>query len=119
MMISTKKLFTKILTQLSELQSLFTDFFKVKEYTYAYSLNSGSTLNITATNFGFSRPTGYVPIAILRATSGTLNVAVIGTNIQATGGGAAMTIYNHSNATRAYTATLTILYARSSMVTTS
>ena len=105
-------------TSISDLLAKFTDFFKVKEYTYAYSLNSGSALNITATNFGFSRPTGYIPIAILRATSGTLNVAVIGTNIQATGGGAAMTIYNHSSAARSYTASITVLYARSSMVTT-
>lgn len=93
------------------------DFFITKEYTYAYSLNAGAALNITATNFGFSRPTGYVPIAVLRTTSGTVNVSVIATNIQITGSGAAMTIYNHSNAVRSYTATITILYAKSSLVT--
>ena len=114
-MISIKKLFTKILQQLA----LFTDFFIIKEYPYAYSnLNPGAGLNISATDFGFLRPTGYVPIAFLRTNSGSVNVAVIGANVQATGSGAALSIYNHSNAARSYTATITVLYARSSMVTT-
>lgn len=106
-------------TSISDLLANFTDFFKVKEYPYAYSnLNPGAGLNISATDFGFSRPTGYVPIAFLRTNSGSVNVSVIGVNVQATGSGAAMSIYNHSNAARSYTATIVVLYARASMITT-
>lgn len=94
------------------------DFFITKEYPYSYSnLNAGAGLNISATQFDFHRPTGYVPIAVLRMTSGSVNVSVIGVNILATGSVAAMSLYNHSNAARSYTASITILYAKSSLVT--
>lgn len=94
------------------------DFFITKEYPYSYSnLNAGSGLNISATQLGFLRPTGYVPIAVLRMTSGSVNVSVIGVNILATGSISAMVLYNHSSAARSYTASITILYAKSSLVT--
>lgn len=48
-----------------------------KDYSYAYSgLGAGSSLTITATQMGFARPTGYLPVGVATVESGHVAVCL-------------------------------------------
>lgn len=98
--------------------SILTDIFKIVEYTHAYtSLAAGAGLYITANDFGASTPSGYRPAAVLTCNSGSAaNCHVVYFNGAATGENNMMRIVNVSSAARSYTARITILYVKSSMV---
>jgi len=56
------------------------------QYEYSYAkIGSGSSLNITATDFGASTPAGYSVVGIVQVWSGASGLAVCGFNAGATG----------------------------------
>lgn len=90
--------------------------YTTKDYTYSWSsLAAGGHLDISANNFGFSTPSGYTPVAVLRANSGNSTyVSMVGFNGKATTTGTAMTLHNTSSSSRSGTANITILYLQTS-----
>lgn len=93
--------------------------FVKKTYTYAYSnLAAGATQLVTGTNLGVSTPSGYTPIGFVVCHSGLRYVDVIYQDATATGSSNMIILYNHSASSRSGTATVTVLYAKDTLVTT-
>ena len=102
---------------LSEIQTKLTNLFQYKYYSYSLpTINTNTTLAIKASDFGFSTPTGYKPFAIIRFTSGSVNLAACGVNGLATGTATAMSIRNiASSAQTGKTASVGIMYIKTGM----
>lgn len=97
-----------------------TDLFAEKSYTYVYSVTASGGAAIAADNFTdaddnpVSTPTGYVPFAIKRATSGSKHVALGAVNAMALGTTAIMTVREtNGSAGNDLTARLNIVYVKS------
>ncbi|MBO7711392.1 MAG: hypothetical protein J6S83_13065, partial [Lachnospiraceae bacterium] len=88
--------------------------FKYIEYRYTIaSLAADTNLNITATNFGISTPSGYKPVAPGKMFTGSANFQLANVNHTATGGATAMSVRNNANSTQTgKVAVLGILYVR-------
>lgn len=91
--------------------------FIVKSYSFAYTITGNANLGIKANEFGVSTPTGYTPIAVSVFNSGNSYVVVASINIGATGSSTMMTVHNTSASTLTPSATLNILYVRTSSIT--
>ena len=92
--------------------------FKTATYIYTYSsMAAGSTILVTGSDLGVSTPTGYTPIGFVTCCSGLRYVDVIWMDATATGSNNVIVLYNHSTSARSGTATVTILYARTSLIT--
>ena len=92
--------------------------FKTATYTYSYSnLAAGATILVTGSDLGVSTPTGYAPIGFVTCHSGLRYVDVIWMDATATGSNNVIVLYNHSTSARTGTATVTILYARTGLIT--
>lgn len=88
--------------------------FKVVRYTkdWPEEVQTGGTANLTASDFGFSTPSGYSVVCIRRYTSGTENAFVSELNPNATGESNAMTFLNTASTTQSgKTACVEVVYA--------
>lgn len=81
----------------TNLASLFK--YKYYEKTIASLANATGT-RMSASDMGFSTPSGYKPLALVRYTSGTYKVATSYVNILATGDTNAIGIFNSSGSTQ-------------------
>ena len=84
--------------------------YRLKTYTYQYTVAGSSGITITATDLGMSTPSGYRPVAITRYATGNANVIPTVINVTATGSGGAMYLRNTSTSSITATVTLVILY---------
>ena len=102
---------------LSSVQTKLTNLFQYKFYEYSVpTVNVNSTLQIKASDFGISTPSGYKPCAILRYSSGSVNLAVTQVIGSATGTSNMMGIRNiASSAQSNKTASIGILYIKTGM----
>lgn len=102
---------------LSTIQTKLTNLFQYKFYEYSVpTVNVNSTLQIKASDFGVSTPSGYKPFAILRYSSGSVNLAVAQVIGSATGTSNMMGIRNiASSAQSNKTASIGILYIKTGM----
>lgn len=92
--------------------------FKTATYTYSYSsMAAGATILVTGSDLSVSTPTGYAPIGFVTCHSGLRYVDVIWQDATATGSSNVIILYNHSTSARSGTATVTILYARTGLIT--
>ena len=91
--------------------------FRTKDYTYTYSnMAAGTTILVTGTDLGVSTPSGYTPIGFVTCHSGLRYVDVIWQDATATGSSNVIVLYNHSTSVRSGTAKVTILYARTGII---
>lgn len=86
-----------------------------KNYTRAYTVAANASLNITASQFGFSVPSGYATLGAIVFSTGNANVYPQGVYCNASGSSAAMIVKNTSSASVSATATLRIAYIRGSV----
>lgn len=92
--------------------------FQTKTYTYAYTdLAAGATELVTATAIRAATPSGYTPIGFVTCHSGLRYVDVIWQNAAATGTQNMIVLYNHTTTARSGTATVTVLYAKTDLMT--
>ena len=101
-------------TKVNNLSSLF----MTKTYSYSYTLASGSTLGIRASDFkdssnnAVSTPSGYVPLAVREYNGGIGHCPVSRVRAYSTGSEQMMVIKNTSSNEQSNTATITIIYVR-------
>lgn len=106
---------TNLAGQITALNTLLTDAIAVKSYSYSYSLAANGTESVTGSNFKVATPTGYAPLGVRRATSGSARVSITGIIPDATGSTSVLTLVNTSASSVSGTATIRILYVKSSM----
>ena len=102
---------------LSTIQTKLTNLFQYKFYEYSVpTVDVNKTLAIKANDFGFSTPSGYKPFAVIRFSSGSVNLAASAVNGLATGTATAMSIRNiASSAQSNKTASVGIMYIKTGM----
>ena len=86
-----------------------------KNYTRQYTVAAGSNANITASQFGFTVPSGYATLGAIVASTGNGNCFLQGVYCNASGSSAAMIVHNTGTASVTATATLRIAYIRGSV----
>lgn len=86
--------------------------FQIVSYSYAYTINASSSLNISASDMGVSTPSGYKPIALTKFSSGNGNVCTRFADIEATGSSACLALRNVSTSAISATAWIGILYVK-------
>lgn len=103
-------------SRITDIEGKLTEAVIVKSYTYSYqNLAAGGALSITGTNFGASTPSGYLPFAVRRATTGS-NWCYI-TAIRVDGGtGTMLSIHNVGASAISGAATIRVAYIRSSLI---
>ena len=101
--------------QIMALNTLLADAIAVKSYSYSYSIAANGTESVTGSNFKVATPTGYVPLGVRRATSGSARVGITGIIPDATGSSSVLTLVNTSASSVTGTATIRVLYVKSSM----
>lgn len=82
-----------------------------KGYSYQYTINANASLQITASNFNISVPSGYTAVAIRAYTSGNPNVMIRA--VDASGG---IVMRNLASTEQTASASMTVLYMRSASV---
>lgn len=93
------------------------EIFKTVNYSYAYTnLAAGAYLNVTATMFGMSTPSGYTPIGYFYAGTGSTNCCLVTINAKASGSGTAVGIRNVSSGAVSSTVGFNVLYARTALI---
>lgn len=101
-------------SRITTIEGKLSDAVVIKSYSYAYSnLAAGGALSITAKNFGATTPSGYLPLAVRRATTGS-NWCYI-TGMLADGTGTMLSIHNVGTVAMSGTATIRVAYIRSSI----
>lgn len=103
-------------SRITSIEGKLTDAVVIKSYSYQYSnLAAGGALSITANNFGATTPSGYLPLAVRRATTGS-NWCYI-TSIRADGRdtGTMLAIHNVGAVAISGTASIRVTYIRSSI----
>lgn len=102
---------------LSTVQTKLTNLFQYKYYSYELpTINTNSTLAIKASDFGFSTPSGYKPFAVIRFSSGSVNLSAGIVNGMATGTATAMSVRNiASSAQSGKTASIGVMYVKTGM----
>ena len=105
---------------LSSLSTALTGLVMIKLYTYAYTnLAAGNYLQVTGTMFKFATPAGYTPVAIRRMTAGNVNCMISAVLGSVTGSVTALNIKNtHASTAASGTASIEIMYVKSSYVKT-
>ena len=68
--------------------------YQIKKYTYTYTLSSGAAIDITASQLGFSTPSGYTPVAVARIATADNKVVVRSFNVLTSGDGIALSMRN-------------------------
>ena len=86
--------------------------FIIKNYTYAYTIAAGKSLDITGKNFGTETPTGYRPSAVLNARTGSDTVQLVRVHGSAVGTSVAMIVTNNGTSTKNPTAAISVLYIK-------
>lgn len=86
--------------------------FQIVYYSYAYTINASSSLNISADDMGLSTPSGYKPIALTRFSSGNGNVCTRFADIEATGTSACLALRNVATSSISATSWIGILYVK-------
>ena len=86
---------------------------QVKPYTCGYaSLAAGASMTFKATDFSAQTPSGYSPVAICRATTGSDKVNIVSFDANATGNETMLHIKNNGTAAVTDVAAVEILYIR-------
>ena len=103
-------------SKITSIEGKLTDAVVIKSYSYAYSnLAAGGALSITANNFGATTPSGYLPLAVRRATTGSNWCYITGMLADGTGTGTMLAIHNVGTVAISGTATIRVAYIRSSI----
>lgn len=103
-------------SRITSIEGKLTDAVVIKSYSYAYSnLAAGGALSITANNFGASTPSGYIPLAVRRATTGSNWCYITGMLADGTGTSTMLSIHNVGTVAISGTATIRVAYIRSSL----
>lgn len=103
-------------SRLTTIEGKLTDAVVIKSYSYQYSnLAAGGALSITANNFGATTPSGYLPLAVRRATTGSNWCYITGMLADGTGTGTMLAIHNVGTVAISGTATIRVAYIRSSI----
>lgn len=103
-------------SRITTIEGKLTDAVVIKSYSYAYSnLAAGGALSITANNFGATTPSGYLPLAVRRATTGSNWCYITGMLADGTGAGTMLAIHNVGTVAISGTATIRVAYIRSSI----
>ena len=88
-----------------------TSLLKSKDYRFDYTgLASGASKTISATDFGLSSPTGYVPFGVKQLSTGSVNVVIRSFSTTAGGSNMAVSIYNAGATTAAGTVVFVLTY---------
>lgn len=91
--------------------------FKVKAYSFDYSgLSGGAQKTITASDFGMASPSGFVPFAIRRITTGSTNVVIRSFDVSAGGGSLALGILNTGSSVASGTVGFQVIYCNTLVV---
>ena len=103
-------------SRITSIEGKLSDAVVIKSYSYAYSnLAAGGALSITANNFGATTPSGYLPLAVRRATTGSNWCYITGMLADGTGTGTMLAIHNVGTVAISGTATIRVAYIRSSI----
>ena len=104
-------------TRITSIEGKLNDAVVIKSYSYAYSnLAAGGALSITANNFGATTPSGYLPLAVRRATTGSNWCYITGMLADGTGSNTMLAIHNVGTVAISGTATIRVAYIRSSLI---
>ncbi len=99
----------------NKINSNLAELFKIVSYTAEYTVGSGNTVWLTYNNFGISAPSGYTPIALARATTGS-NVVLLQAFYGNAASGSILICRNISNASVTATAAVSVIYVRSGVI---
>ncbi len=86
-----------------------------KSYTYEYTVAANSEVTITGAQMGTNDVTGKIPMAITAYNTGNVNVYPRSLAAHANAGGGVMRLKNASSSSITATASITILYIKTSM----
>ena len=103
-------------SDISALNSKLTTTLKNVQYSKAYTLGSGASLNLTADDFNVSTPSGYTAVGLAYYSSGNAYVYVRGVNALAYGTTNMMYMRNTHTQEISATAYMTVLYAKTGIV---
>lgn len=87
-----------------------------RNYDYDYTVNANSALEISATDFGKTTPSGYTPVGIITFTTRSNNVIPRSLDATALANGAVIILRNVSSAAVSAKVSVRVLYARSASV---
>lgn len=85
----------------------------VKPYSYEYTCAANSPVSITGAEFGVSTPSGYVPIGAVAYFTGSQYIFVYRLTPQNTGAQSVISMHNDSSGSITATATVYIMYIKS------